>query len=168
MENVNIVCCERCGQVINEVVVIDNKSYGTTCALTVLGIRDFPHWFKGGDYSKAKLKNDEYLKKLEEDIKIREEITRDTWEERRLISIALYREYSKNDNSWLYKFLTSICEQLNIRLIAYEVTNFETYDEAKNNWSNAYGDISSLLASKETKQISDLSSKQRAIVYKNI
>jgi len=49
----NCTTCSNCGQVIENVIIIKGKPYGNTCGARLLGFKEFPTWFKGGDWDMA-------------------------------------------------------------------------------------------------------------------
>jgi hypothetical protein len=107
----NTTTCTNCGQYINEVVYIGGLPYGTTCAANKLGFNQFPKWFKGGDWDKAKVNHDFLQQKNEIDFQNRRKITMESWAEWSALSQAINKAY-QTQNEWLYNFLTSIIQQL--------------------------------------------------------
>lgn len=156
--------CTTCGQVINEVVIIDGLPYGTTCAENKLGIRQFPSWFKGGDWNKAK---DDYDKGQAANKAIFENsrlITSRTWSEWVMLSKAFKREYAKQ-NDWAANFISSIIRQLGYPSTLAE-TKWQSMEDAEKNWSPASGTF--LYLYNEPRKIDTLSPKQLSILDKFI
>ena len=103
--------CTTCCQAINEVVIIQGLPYGTTCALNKLGLREFPSWFKVGDWDKAKLSNDELLEKNRIDFENTMLITNECWAEWCLLSESHWNRRLELDE-WGQNFIDSIMKQL--------------------------------------------------------
>lgn len=157
-----MVCCSKCGQVITEVVTINGKPFGTTCALHELGIADFPSWFKGGDYSKAKSEYDAKQADLKAAFEESKVITAEAWSEWCLLSKAIKTAH-RGGNEWAMNFISSIIHQLGYFTSLAEV-NHPTMQEAEKNWSPASGGFPYL--HKRPRPISALSAKQKSILDK--
>ena len=156
--------CTTCGQLINQVVIIDGLPYGTTCAENKLGIRQFPSWFKSGDWNEAKLKhqkNDE-IQKLE--FQKQRKITSDTWAEWVALSRLSHKSYRSN-NTFMYDFTTSIISRLGyFGALGSEISKFDTMEEAEQNYKEYMGTFPYLLCSPRT--IDTLSPKQLDVLSK--
>ena len=103
--------CTTCCQAINEVVIIQGLPYGTTCALNKLGLREFPSWFKTGEWDKAKLSNDELFEKNRIEFVNTMSITNECWGEWCLLSKAHFEQRGLQDK-WAEDFIYSISRQL--------------------------------------------------------
>ena len=129
--------CSTCGQIINQIVLIDGLPYGTTCAENKLGIRQFPSWFKSGDWNEAKLKhqkNDE-IRKLE--FQKQRKITSDTWAEWVALSRLSHKSYRSN-NTFMYDFTTSIISRLGyFGALSSEISKFDTMEDAEANYKES-------------------------------
>lgn len=153
--------CTTCGQLITEIVTINGKPYGTTCALDVLGLEKFPAWFKGGDFNQSKKKYDNEMQSANERYQNAKNITKEYWSEWVRIS-KVYSYAHKTSNEWLLKFVESIQNQLGYyRLLTVD---FETMEQAEKNWKEAYGDFPYLYSA--PKKIESLSAKQIQILNK--
>ncbi len=156
--------CTTCGQLINQVVIIDGLPYGTTCAENKLGIRQFPSWFKNGDWNEAKKQNDDLCFKNK--IKFQEErkITSDTWAEWVSLSRLSHKSYRSN-NTFMYDFTTSIIIRLGyFGALNSEISKFDTMEEAEQNYKEYMGTFPYLPFSPRT--IDTLSSKQLDVLSK--
>jgi hypothetical protein len=161
----SITTCSRCGQVIAGVVIINGLPYGTTCAEIKLGIKQFPSWFKGGDWDKAKA---EYEKKKAIDgveHQRMKEITSEYWGDWILVSKIIWKG-QRLDNQWLIDFGYSLLTQLGYPYFNDRI-NFATYEDfcASNEFD--YG-AWSLLKHIPKKRVSELSEKQKDIIRKNV
>jgi hypothetical protein len=146
--------CTTCSQAINEVVMIQGLPYGTTCALNKLGLREFPSWFKVGDWDKAKLSNDELLEKNHIDFENTMNITNECWAEWCLLSKAHFEQRVFQDK-WAEDFIYSISRQLGYGMFLDQI-------QFKNNtWVKGCPTIS-----KMPKKITDLSPKQQLLLQK--
>ena len=156
--------CTTCGQIINQIVLIDGLPYGTTCAENKLGIRQFPSWFKSGDWNEAKLKhqkNDE-IRKLE--FQKQRKITSDTWAEWVALSRLSHKSYRSN-NTFIYDFTTSIIRRLGyFGALGSEISKFNTMEEAEQNYKEYMGSFPYLPCSPRT--IDTLSPKQLDVLSK--
>jgi hypothetical protein len=125
--------CIKCGQSINEVVLINGLPYGTTCAENILGIKQFPSWFKGGDWDEAqKQQNESQLKNAIEQDRV-ENITRQCWSEWVALSKMYHKSYSMRNN-FMSDFSESIINRLGYcNPIANELCKYDTMDDAKIN-----------------------------------
>jgi hypothetical protein len=146
--------CTTCSQAINEVVIIQGLPYGTTCALNKLGLREFPSWFKFGDWDKAKLSNDELLEKNHIDFENTMLITNECWAEWCLLSKAHFEQRVFQDK-WAEDFIYSISRQLGYGMFLDQI-------QFKNNtWVKGCPTISKI-----PKKITDLSPKQQLLLQK--
>ena len=126
--------CTTCGQIINQIVLIDGLAYGTTCAENKLGIRQFPSWFKGGDWDKAKRQNDDLRLKNQIDFQKRRKITSDAWAEWLSLSRLSNTSY-RNGNNFMYDFTTSVISRLGyFGALGSEISKFETMEDAEANY----------------------------------
>ena len=146
--------CTTCSQAINEVVIIQGLPYGTTCALNKLGLREFPSWFKVGDWDKAKLNNEELQEKNRLGFENTMRITNECWIEWCALSKAHFEQRGL-ENKWAEDFIYSISRQLGYGM-------FLDHAQFKNNtWVKGCP-----TKEKEPKRISDLSPKQYDILQK--
>jgi hypothetical protein len=146
--------CTICGQQINEVIIIEKLPYGTTCALNKLGLREFPSWFKYGNWDKAKLSNDQLVENNRIDFENTMFITNESWVEWCLLSKAHFEQRGL-ENNWAQDFIYSISRQLGYGM-------FLDHTQFKNNtWIKGCPTISKL-----PKKISQLSDKQKQILNK--
>jgi hypothetical protein len=156
--------CTKCLAHIKNVIIIDNKPYGTECATTVLGIKRLPYWFVGGDWDKAKVKHDldvttsknNTVKKLNE--------MDSYWNEWVSLSKAAHKAY-RNNNEWVYDFITSIINQLGYPNTLSN-TSFKSANEAFLSWRDCDGTFP--LLGYTPKLISQLSDKQQQLINRNI
>ena len=164
METQEMTQCTKCGTPIKNIIMIEGKPYGTECATTVLGIRQLPSWFKGGDWNKAKAKYDLDAKKYATDLENALSKMNEYWDEWQMLSKIATRAY-RMDNDWLHNFIVSIIEQLGYP--NYLPTNdFKTASEAFANWKPYDGSFPVLYH--QPRRISDLSEKQQYLITKNI
>jgi hypothetical protein len=146
--------CTTCGQQINDVVIIQGLPYGTTCALNKLGLREFPSWFKVGNWDKAKLSNEELQEKNRLDFENTMRITNECWSEWCALSKAHFEQRGFEDK-WAEDFIYSISRQLGYGM-------FLDHSQFKNNtWIKGCPTIS-----KNPKTIDTLSLKQKSILFR--
>lgn len=159
--------CTTCAQIINEVVTIDGLPYGTTCAQNKLGIRQFPSWFKGGDWNRAKKQHDADQARWAAAHTAAEKITADCWEEWTLLSRAHLR-LRRASNDWAVEFVSSIIDQLGYYMVLTENwTGYATMEEAKKKY-NATVHATFPYMFQAPRKIADLSPKQRTLLKKYI
>lgn len=128
--------CTHCGQVINEVITIKGKPYGTTCGARLLGFIDFPTWFRGGDWDKAKIDHEAQQARLHADYAARLESIRQNWDFIKRFSIV-YRHARLNENEFESKFLSDMACRYGIQFSkesAYQYDSFEDYAKAEQSW----------------------------------
>lgn len=158
----NTNTCDRCGQVITDIVMINAKPYGTTCAQAVLGIKEFPFWFKGGDWDRAVKDHEATKKHNAKQFEEARDITSEFWSEWHALSIIKQDAYN-NHNYWLFNFIDSVMLQLGYTRSISNMPN--TLEEAENDpYYKSY--IAYLY--KRPKRIIELSPKQLAIVNRYI
>ena len=146
--------CTTCGQQINEVIIIQGLPYGTTCATNKLGLKEFPSWFKSGDWDKAKLSNDELQEQNRLDFENTMRIINECWAEWCALSKAHFEQRGL-ENKWAEDFIYSISRQLGYGM-------FLDHTQFKNNtWVKGCPTII-----KSPKRIADLSPKQQQILNK--
>ena len=146
--------CTTCGQQINEVIIIQGLPYGTTCASNKLGLREFPSWFKSGDWDKAKLSNDQLLENNRLDFENTMHITNECWADWCILSKAHFEQRGL-ENKWAEDFIYSISRQLGYGMFLDHIQfNNST-------WVKGCPTISKL-----PKKISQLSDKQQQILNK--
>jgi len=159
--NVNYmsIICNRCGQSVKDenAVRIYGKFYGQDCASTILGMKQMPQWFKGGDYDNAKAKHEVDMEKLNAEYERKKQLTADYYEEWYKLSYLLESTRHSN-NEWLYNFVSSIINQLGyFNSLAYmDADTFEKYLKCPY----------CTLLHNEPKRISSLSPKQLNILNK--
>jgi hypothetical protein len=158
----NTSTCSTCGQVINEVIFISGKPYGTTCAERVLGIKNLPSWFKGGNWDEAKIKHEKSQEEMNMVFDLAKKNTSEFWGEWLKIS-KVYHEARKNGNEWVASFAYSVCGQLGYYSVLPTV-EFKTMEEASENWKPYLGTFPIL--HKKPKSITSLSHKQLSIISK--
>ncbi len=162
MENLNCQCT-KCGTSIKNVIIIDGKPYGTECATTVLGIKQLPSWFKGGDWNKAKSEQETKESQNKIDFEQRRIITSKNWADFiRLSKASLVAR--KRDNDFEINFIDSIKSQAGFFTLTSEGYKFDTMEEAEKGWKEYMGSFPYLGA--EIKGISGLSEKQIDILEK--
>lgn len=137
--------------------MIDNKPYGTECATTVLGIKQLPSWFKGGDWNKAKLEYDKQAEKNRLHLEERRRITAKHWPDFIRLSKA-HLKARVNDNDWGTGFIESIKSQAGFYTLTVEGCKFATMEEAEKGWNAAFGSFPYL--ERDIKGIAGLSDKQ--------
>ena len=152
--------CTKCGQLITEIVTIGGLPYGTTCAQRVLGIKDYPHWFNGGDWDKAKKDYDKISEENSKQFAEARAITSEFWEEWHMLS-EIKREAYRNYNDWLYNFMDSVINQLGYRHTLYNMP--KNFEEASN---DPYLKYYIPYMNHRPKRISELSPKQLDIINK--
>jgi|688.fasta_scaffold478376_1 hypothetical protein len=156
--------CIKCGQSINEVILINGLPYGTTCAENILGIKQFPSWFKGGDWDEAqKQQNESQLKNAIEKDRV-ENITRGCWSEWVALSKISHKSYSMGNN-FMIDFTESIINRLGYwGSISSSLCKYNTMDEAKINHKEWMGTFPQMYRVPMT--IDSLSDKQLNILNK--
>jgi hypothetical protein len=159
----NYTCCTKCGTTIKNIILIGGKPYGTECAETVLGIKQLPSWFKGGDWDKAKAEQEKKTETLKVDFQNRREITRKNWADFIRLSKAQLSARRRN-NDWEANFISSLKGQCGFYTLTVEGCKFETMEDAEKHWNSAFGTFPYL--SKEIKGISALSEKQINLLEK--
>jgi len=156
-----MITCTTCGQSITEVIMIGGLPYGTTCAERKLGIKQFPAWFNGGDWDKAKANREALDADNAEQFEQSKAITAQAWKEWRAISKAAAIAY-RNGNDWAYNFLCSVSNQLGyFTLLSSSLFNYETMQEAEQAHDNSF---SFPYLQKTPKAIHTLSDKQKNIL----
>jgi hypothetical protein len=148
--------CTKCGQVINEVVIIDGLPYGTTCAERVLGIKELPTWFKGGDWDKAKREREYFEVNRINEYSEAISITSEFWSEWHILSDIYKRAYYQNNN-----FLTDFMSNI-IRQLGYPCS----LSEAPINFEDAKKNPDTILLRSKPKRYTELSPKQLSIINK--
>jgi hypothetical protein len=152
--------CTKCGQLINEIVTIGGLPYGTTCAQRVLGIKDFPQWFSGGDWDKEKKDYDTMIADNHNKFLEARAITSEFWSEWHTLSVIKQEAY-KNHNDWLYEFMGSVITQLGYHSSLCNMPS--TLEEAEN---DTYHSKYIAYLYNRPKRISELSPKQLSIINK--
>lgn len=156
--------CTKCGQIINEVVLIDGLPYGTTCAENKLGIRQFPSWFKGGDWNEAKFQHEKTQENLKVEFQKRRKITSDNWQEWLSLS-RLYHVSYRNGNNYMADFTSSILSRLGyFGSLGSEISKFNTMEDAEANYKEYMGTFPYL--QRHPQRIESLSLKQLNILNK--
>ena len=155
--------CEKCGAHIKNVIIIDGKPYGTTCAEAHLGIQGLPYWFKGGDWNKAKAARDAEVKDARIALRAHLAMMDEFWPEWVMLS-RIYKKAYALQNDWLVGFVKSILDQLGYRSPLVEL-RFESASEAHQGWAPHNGSFPFFYH--RPKQIADLSEKQQALINKN-
>lgn len=150
--------CTNCGQAINEIITIDGKPYGTTCGRAKLGLLDFPSWFKGGDWNKAKSDHDKFLSDQESILTEAKSITAEYWEDFKILANSFYKARVKN-NDWMQDFIYSIADQMGITHIEVEGLIEGDFEETYKNWNHKLATFP-LMYQRPVKKVSDLSTKQ--------
>lgn len=123
--------CSKCGSSIKNIVDINGRIYGTSCAETVLGVR-LPKNFTGDgmkfkeDKEALKAKNKE---RFEETLKT----TLKGWN----INIYFTNAYRSAKNEWERNFVASCASQTTATILRY-LDNGLSFDDAKRDWDNAY------------------------------
>jgi len=154
--------CTTCNQVINEVITIDGKPYGTTCAERKLGINHLPAWFRGGDWDSAKTKHDKLMLDNSADFARIKEITSRSWSEWIILS-KISHKAQREQNDFASNFIESIMSQLGYYTRIANV-KFESMEDAEKGWKEYNGGFPYL--NKCPRPISDLSEKQVNLLYK--
>ncbi len=162
MENLNCQCT-KCGTSIKNVIIINGKPYGTECATTVLGIKQLPSWFKGGDWDKAKIEQDANQNKIRADFEQRKIITSKHWNDFIRLSKASLKA-RREDNEWAVNFIDSIKGQAGFYTLTVEGCVFDTMESAEIGWKDYMGTFPYL--QNEIKGLSGLSQKQIEILEK--
>ena len=162
----SIVQCNRCQQVISEIIFIDGKPYGSTCAARLLGERGetLPRWFKRGDYNKHK----ETVEKMQAEIRARYELTAEDWDA--VVTLCKAARSARNrNNEWEVNFVYSIASQLGYGGHLYHhdwFFDFTDFNDAKDNWGTGdpYDTRGSFpIFSKWVKSLDSMSPKQRSL-----
>jgi hypothetical protein len=152
----NITTCTTCGQAINEIVIIDSKPYGTTCAERKLGIKKLPSWFSGGDWDQAKKDRELFEVNRINEYNQAILITSEFWSEWHMLSNIYKKAYQQNNN-FLSEFMSSI-----IRQLGYPCS----LTEAPINFEDAKKNPNTFLLYSTPKRYKELSPKQLAIIDK--
>lgn len=157
--------CSRCGAGLINIVIIDGKVYGTECAASVLGLKELPSWFKGGDWTKASEEHRKDEEQRAEEFKIVRERTSKYWSEFIRLSKAYYNARVRG-NEFGTSFISSISQQAGFPNLACEKTSFfETFEEAEKNWNMNYmGSFPYIY--RDIKGLSGLSAKQISLLEK--
>jgi hypothetical protein len=123
--------CSKCGASIKNIVDINGKSYGTSCAETVLGIRLPKNYSGDGVGFKKKLisTQEENVKRFKETI----EMTIKGWN----INIYFTRAYRAARNDWERSFVGSCASQTAATLLI-NLDNGLSFDDAKRDWNHNY------------------------------
>ena len=150
--------CSRCGQVIKNVAIIDGKPYGLDCAATILGLKEIPVWFKGGDYDTQKIDFDKKQAKYKKEFEDAKARIIEFWDDCK----TLNKIYNKGNN-WVKDFVLSISKQLGLNCIG--VTYYDTAEEhiKKTKYLSM-----SWRPQTNARHINTLSEKQLNILYKNL
>lgn len=155
--------CSKCGTVIKNVIMIQGKPYGTECATTVLGIKQLPSWFKGGDWDKAKLDNEALNEQNKIDFEQRRLITSKNWNDFIRLSKASLSA-RKRGNDFETNFIDSIKSQAGFYTLTVEGCVFDTMEDAEKGWKGYMGTFPYL--AREIKGISGLSDRQIQLLEK--
>ena len=139
----NYSICYRCGQAIKNVIIIDGKNYGTTCAEKILD-RSLPKNFSG-DYSlllereaveqnnKEKLTNE-----WKEKNKLADEITAEYWPLLQDFSQALSNAKNRF-NDWEINFVYSVARQIFGGSVSFEGCHkYTSMEDAQKDWNSEY------------------------------
>lgn len=156
----NQATCTTCGQTINEIVIIGGLPYGTTCALHKMGLKQFPSWFKGGDWDKAEKEHESARLNNAKKFAESRALTAEFWSEWHKLSTIKQEAYKKN-NGWLYEFMDSVICQLGYTSSLCNMPS--TLEEAEN---DSYHKNCIVYIHQKPKRISELSAKQLAIINK--
>lgn len=156
--------CTQCQATIKNIVIIDGKPYGTTCAEHILGTR-LPEGFKG-DYNSYKRERQEAHEKSVAEFEKRKEITRKHWGDMIILNRAMWNARDKF-NDWEANFVHSIARQCNLEVLYLnpdymKETMDETYEDE--NWNVATGGSTKTYFYHEPKWLDDLSDKQKDIL----
>ncbi len=162
MENLNCQCT-KCGTSIKNVIIINGKPYGTECASAILGIKQLPTWFKGGDWDKAKLEQDALDEKNRIAFQEAKIITSKNWNDFIRLSKASVKARNR-DNDWEINFINSLSEQAGFYTLTVGGCKFETMEEAEKGWFDGLGSFPYLYS--EIKGIDGLSQKQIELLEK--
>jgi hypothetical protein len=131
--------CTNCQAHIKNIVMIDGKTYGTTCAEGILGTR-LPKGFSGDYNAYAKKESVKHESQVAE-FNMRKELTRKYWNDVIKVSKAMLNA-RRNGNSWEENFVSSIVDQSELFILYIPKKNMldtmdETYEES--NWKPAGG-----------------------------
>ena len=150
--------CNKCGQSVKDEngVMISGKWYGRDCAATMMGLNQFPTWFKGGDYDKAKADYEANQIKLANQLNDDLVITEAYYSEWYELSIA-YKN-ARRANEWSEKFINSLSKQLGYNELLSGAPSSD-FNESKK-----YLIQYDLLLRREPRRISTLSAKQLNIL----
>lgn len=157
----NFTQCAKCGTVIKNIIIINNLPYGTECATTILGIKQLPSWFKGGDWDTAKLEHDKHMEQLNNDFERRRAITTKHWDNFIRLSRAM-KGARVRGNQWEQNFISSIKTQAGFYTLTSEGCHFDTMEQAENGWKEYMGGFPYL--TNDINGIAALSSKQLDIL----
>lgn len=148
--------CVKCGAAIKNIVAIGGKTYGTSCAETVLGVR-LPKDFAGDG---AKFKAEKQLSDADNIERFRQtiEITAKGWN----VNEEMTATYRKAQSEWERDFVRSCAAQITATLLL-ELGNDTAFDAAKREWKDYMGsfpyrkyDLNDTLKSLSEKQLSIL------------
>lgn len=155
--------CYKCGTSIKNVITINGKHYGTECATGILGIKQLPNWFKGGDWDKAKLEKDAFDNKNRQKFEERRLITAKNWGDFiRLSKASLSARRRSND--FEINFIDSIRSQSGFYTLTIEGCVFDTMEDAEKGWKSYMGSFPYL--EQEINGISGLSERQIELLEK--
>jgi hypothetical protein len=159
--------CTTCSQEIANVIIIEGKPYGTTCAEAIIGGK-LPHWFKGGNWDTAKNQKDkDHLRQVAEYSSL-VELARKAWGDFYRLSMAL-RKARNRGNDWEQSFIQNIatqCGYMNLFCNNYYTPDYDE-SEAIHNKKTSNGSWDYYLIGKHNpKGIAALSSKQLDILEK--
>lgn len=131
MENHGI--CSRCGQAVKHenLILIYGKYYGPDCAERVLGVKQIPSWFRGGDWAEAKAKHEVDMEALIKDANERRQSMRENWDFVKKFSEAYHRErkyLESTGKEWSVNFMADMARKHGIQMAKEDARNFDTYE----------------------------------------
>jgi len=143
-------------QTIKNVAIIDGKPYGRDCAARVLGLKELPVWYTGGDYTEEKRKFDESQIKADAELEQAKANIIEFWDD----CMALKR-VRDNGNDWVKNFVNSISRQLGL------ILGWSHYKTAEEHIKNTPYLLMTWYPGSNAKHIDTLSEKQLNVLYKN-
>jgi len=151
--------CFKCGASIKNIVEIDSKMYGTSCAETILGIK-LPKNFKG---DAEKYKSDQEIKRADNKRRFEKTIliTKEGWN----INEYFTSLYKKASSRWEKDFVRSCSEQCSATILEY-IKGDRSFDKSLSEWNEDYMGSFPYRDYDINIEFSKLSEKQRAILNK--
>ena len=124
--------CSKCGSLIKNIVTINGKIYGTSCAEVVLGVK-LPKNFNG-DGSAFKMKKEISLKQFSSDFEKTIEATKKGWN----VNVYFTNAYRKATNDWERSFVRSCSDRVGSTILTFLKGDLG-FENSKENWGIEMG-----------------------------